>query len=160
MTAGNGPVPLGRLTPAEKLADRPLCDTLTVMLVLETVPVTRACRHRSDSSGDELDGAVGEVEDQVGEDPEDQDEDQQRRPSQVLGHVHVVDVGLGELLLGRAEGDPLEHPQQVAGGEDGADGGHRHVGAERRLVEAVGRLVGGQDGGELAPEPGQAGQAQ
>ncbi len=41
-TAGNGPVPLGSWTLAEKLALRPLCDTFTVMLVLETVPVTLA----------------------------------------------------------------------------------------------------------------------
>ncbi|MBB2748318.1 UNVERIFIED_ORG: hypothetical protein FHR35_008211 [Microbispora rosea subsp. rosea] len=42
MTAGNGPVPLGRSTLAEKLALLPLSDTLTVMPVLETVPVTPA----------------------------------------------------------------------------------------------------------------------
>jgi hypothetical protein len=39
-TAGNGPVPLGSCTPAEKLALRPLFVTFTVMPVLDTVPVT------------------------------------------------------------------------------------------------------------------------
>src|SRR5919201_1066385 len=43
-TAGNGPLPPGRLTLAEKLALRPLSDTFTVMLVRETVPVTLAGR--------------------------------------------------------------------------------------------------------------------
>jgi len=43
MTAGKGPDPLlGKVTPAEKLALLPLSDTLTVMLVLVTVPVTEA----------------------------------------------------------------------------------------------------------------------
>jgi len=37
---GKGPEPLGRSTPAEKLALRPLCETFTVMPVPETVPVT------------------------------------------------------------------------------------------------------------------------
>ena len=41
-TAGNGPVPLGSWTLAEKLELLPLCVTFTVMLVLETVPVTLA----------------------------------------------------------------------------------------------------------------------
>ncbi len=41
-TAGKGPDPLGSWTPAEKLALRPLCVTFTVMLVLDTVPVTLA----------------------------------------------------------------------------------------------------------------------
>ncbi len=41
-TAGNGPEPLGSWTLAEKLALRPFCDTFTVMVVLETVPVTLA----------------------------------------------------------------------------------------------------------------------
>ncbi|WP_302563221.1 hypothetical protein [Catellatospora tritici] len=35
-------MPLGTLTPAEKLALRPLSDTFTVMPVRETVPVTLA----------------------------------------------------------------------------------------------------------------------
>ena len=42
MTAGKGPVPLGTLTLAEKLALWPLSDTFTEMLVRETVPVTVA----------------------------------------------------------------------------------------------------------------------
>jgi hypothetical protein len=41
-TAGNGPVPLGSWTLAEKLALRPWSDTFTVMLLFETVPVTVA----------------------------------------------------------------------------------------------------------------------
>src|SRR5690242_5458290 len=41
-TAGNGPVPLGSCTPAEKLELRPLFVTFTVMVVLVTVPVTLA----------------------------------------------------------------------------------------------------------------------
>ena len=41
-TAGNGPVPLGSSTPAEKLALRPFSPAFTVMLVFETVPVTLA----------------------------------------------------------------------------------------------------------------------
>lgn len=40
MTAGKGPLPLGRLTLAEKLELLPWSDTFTVMLVDETVPVT------------------------------------------------------------------------------------------------------------------------
>src|SRR4029078_6534656 len=39
-TAGNGPVPLGNCTLAEKLELRPAFVTFTVMLVLDTVPVT------------------------------------------------------------------------------------------------------------------------
>src|SRR4051794_40319945 len=39
-TAGNGPVPPGRLTEGEKVALLPWLDTFTVMLVLVTVPVT------------------------------------------------------------------------------------------------------------------------
>ncbi len=40
-TAGYGPLPpLGSCTLAEKLAVRPLWATFTVMLVLETVPLT------------------------------------------------------------------------------------------------------------------------
>jgi hypothetical protein len=39
-TAGNGPVPLGSSTLAEKLELLPWCVTLTVMLVFDTVPVT------------------------------------------------------------------------------------------------------------------------
>jgi hypothetical protein len=42
MTAGNGPVPLGSVTVAEKLALLPLSETLTVMALLVTVPVTDA----------------------------------------------------------------------------------------------------------------------
>jgi hypothetical protein len=42
ITAGNGPVPLGSWTLAEKLALRPLCDTFTVTPLLDTVPVTVA----------------------------------------------------------------------------------------------------------------------
>src|SRR4051794_15882257 len=41
-TAGNGPVPAGSCTLAEKLALRPWSDTFTVMFVEETVPVTLA----------------------------------------------------------------------------------------------------------------------
>lgn len=43
-TAGNGPVPLGSWTPAEKPALLPLWVTFTVMVVFETVPVTAAGR--------------------------------------------------------------------------------------------------------------------
>ena len=39
-TAGNGPVPLGRLTEAENEALRPWLATFTVMFVPETVPLT------------------------------------------------------------------------------------------------------------------------
>src|SRR3954454_19545155 len=39
-TAGKGPVPPGSCTLAEKLALRPLADAFTVMLELDTVPVT------------------------------------------------------------------------------------------------------------------------
>ncbi len=39
-TTGNGPLPLGTSTGAEKLELRPWWETLTVMLVRETVPVT------------------------------------------------------------------------------------------------------------------------
>ncbi|MEU6723106.1 hypothetical protein ABZ917_05255 [Nonomuraea wenchangensis] len=41
-TAGNGPEPplAGSCTPAEKAALLPLCETLTVMPLLVTVPVT------------------------------------------------------------------------------------------------------------------------
>ena len=41
-TAGNGPEPDGNCTLAEKLELRPPCDTFTLMLELETVPVTLA----------------------------------------------------------------------------------------------------------------------
>ncbi len=74
--------------------------------------------------------------------------------------MHVRDGRLGELLFRRAERRPLEHPQQVAGSEDGADGGDHHVAPEQCLRQALGRVVGGQNGGELAPEAGQAGQAE
>jgi hypothetical protein len=42
-TAGNGPVPLGRLTDAEKLALLPWSETLTVMLVLVFVEMCLWC---------------------------------------------------------------------------------------------------------------------
>jgi hypothetical protein len=41
-TTGNGPVPLGSSTRDEKLELLPLWETLTVMLLLDTVPVTVA----------------------------------------------------------------------------------------------------------------------
>ncbi len=40
ITAGNGPLPLGSSTFAEKPALRPWSDTFTVMLLEETVPET------------------------------------------------------------------------------------------------------------------------
>jgi hypothetical protein len=39
-TAGNGPEPLGNCTLAEKLELRPLCDTFTEILELDTDPET------------------------------------------------------------------------------------------------------------------------
>ena len=50
----------------------------------------------------------------------------------------VVDVRVGELRLRLAERDPLEHPQQVAGGEHGADRGDDHERAEQRRRERPG----------------------
>lgn len=44
ITAGKGPLPLGRSTPAENDALRPLCETFTVICVRDTVPVTLAGR--------------------------------------------------------------------------------------------------------------------
>ena len=41
-----------------------------------------------------LHGAVGHVEEEAREDAEGEDQQQQRRPGQVLGDVHVVDVGV------------------------------------------------------------------
>lgn len=41
-TAGKGPVPLGSSTRAEKVELLPLCATLTVTVLLDTVPVTVA----------------------------------------------------------------------------------------------------------------------
>ena len=67
---------------------------------------------------------------------------------------------MGELFFGRAEGGALQQPQQVGGGQHGTDGGDHHVRAEEVDRQAGRRVVGGQDGGELAPEPGQAGQAE
>ena len=94
--------------------------------------------------------------------------DEQRRPRDPLRHVDVVDVGVLELGLHLAHRHPLEHPEQVAGGEHGADRGDHHVDAERgeRAVEPVEqaerqlRLVGREDRRELAPEPGEAGEAE
>ncbi len=60
---------------------------------------------------------------------------------------------------GRAEGRALVEPEQVAGGQHGADGGDDHVEPEQPDVGHVG-FVGREDGGELAPEPGQARQAE
>src|SRR4051812_36257115 len=88
--------------------------------------------------GDGLHGTVGDPEHQAGEDAEDDDEDEHRRPGEVLGHVDVVDVTLLELRLGHAEGGALVHPQQVTGGEDGADGRYDHVAAEQPGVETLG----------------------
>ena len=78
------------------------------------------------------DGLVGDVEDEVREDAEHDDEHEHRHPGDVLGEVHVVDVLVLELLGGRAERDPLEQPEEVAGGEHGADGGDDHVDPEQR----------------------------
>ena len=86
--------------------------------------------------------------------------DQHRRPGDVVGDVHVVDVRIRELAPGRAEGNPLEQPQQVAGGEDRADGGDHHERAEQHHAQAGRRVVGRQDRRELAPEPGETGQAE
>src|SRR3546814_330373 len=105
-------------------------------------------------------GRVGHLEDQVRVDAEGEDQTQHREPGDPLGAVQVGDVLAVELGLGGAERGALVEPQQVAGGEDGADGGDHHVDPEELLGEARRRVVGGEDGGELAPEPGQAGEAE
>src|SRR5947207_9099924 len=84
-----------------------------------------------DGGGDRLHGSVGDTEHQARQDAEDHDEDEHRNPGDVLRHVDVVDVALLELGLGHTEGGALEHPQQVAGGEHGADRGDDHVATEQ-----------------------------
>ena len=79
----------------------------------------------------------------------------------VAGGAHAVCMnGAGELGVHVAERRALVQPQQVAGSEHGAQRGDHHEGAEQRHVEARCRVVGAEDGGELAPEAGQAGQAE
>ena len=86
---------------------------------------------------------------------------EQRRPREPLGQRDVVRGLVRERSGSRAPNDgALVQPQQVAGGEHGADRGDDHVGAEDALVQPRGRAVRREDRRELAPEPGEAGQTE
>src|SRR6187551_408946 len=97
-------------------------------------------------------GAGDEVEDETREQAEDDDERAERHERHGLDGLHVGEVAAEALEeLGQvAERDPLEHPQQVARGEDHHERGDRGSG--------VAHLERPDERQELADEAGQAGQ--
>ena len=130
---------------------------------------------------DELgDGRVEELEQQLRVDAEDDDGDQHRRPGDPLDGGDVLDLSLvvivivvdgrpdgvrrrcvpGELRARVAEGRALVQPQQVGRGEHRAQGGEHHQGPVQRLGQPEAGAVRRQDRRELAPEAGEAGQAE
>ena len=59
------------------------------------------------------------------------------------------------LLRHAAQVHPLDRPQQVAGGQHGADTTADHQDAEQGRIEVGGRVVGAEQRQHLAPEPGE-----
>ncbi len=59
-----------------------------------------------------------------------------------------------------AQVDPLDEPEEVAGGQQRAHQADRGQGAEQRHRQPGGRVPGGQQGQDLAPEAGQPRQAE
>ena len=63
----------------------------------------------------------------------------------------------GELGFRLAERDLLQHPQQIARGEHGADRGHHHVEAEQRLAEPGAGLNADRIAGNSPQKPARPG---
>src|SRR5512146_2538489 len=98
-----------------------------------------------------------QVEQQAGEEPERDDQRRERRQRQDLDGADVREVVTDPEQEGRrlAEGDPLEHPEQVGRAEDHHERGHRG-GPRVRLERADER----QELADEARQPGQPGRGE
>src|ERR1035437_11132458 len=99
-----------------------------------------------------LGGRTEEIEDKTREEPEHDDQETERKQGDRLGPGHVGQVAPQTLeeVRHRAEGDPLEHPQEVSSRQDhGDDRGDRDEGRNPERAD---------EDQELADEAGQPGQ--
>src|SRR5919107_2449300 len=124
---------------------------------MATVRVSSSCEQVGEPAGDRR---VGQPQDQAGGEAEGHGEHDQRGPGGGLDRGQVTERLAGPAVGGPAEVDPLDEPEEVAGGQQRPQQADRGQGPEQGHRQPGGRVPGGQQGQDLAPEAGQPGQAE
>src|SRR5438874_3429019 len=114
----------------------------------------------AEQPGQRRDGIVGHAEHDGRPHGHGQQPGEQRPPADPLHRAEIADRRVSPPLGHDPVPDPLDGPQEVAGGEDRADAGEHHHGPEQPHRQPRPRMERGEHREHLAPEPRQRWQAE